>query len=159
MDPLVSALLEHHPEYAPPQLLNAREVEIVPELQPAPVVFLPVKPVVDQVRAVVMGCGLVEPRMGTILQVVSDFYEISKIELVSQRRHKYVCRPRQVIAYLCREMTTRSFPEIGRFLGGRDHSTVYHGWQKVSEEIKRNERFRDEVEVLKLRLASLIEAA
>lgn len=63
----------------------------------------------------------------------SEFYSIKTADLLSSRRLKALTRPRQVAMYLCKVLTTKSLPEIGRKFGGRDHTTVIHAVKKVQE--------------------------
>ena len=63
-----------------------------------------------------------------------EFNQIESRDLaakLSKSREKRVAYPRQIVMYLMREMAHRSLVEIGTFLGGRDHSTVHHGWRKM----------------------------
>src|SRR5690606_18372159 len=57
---------------------------------------------------------------------VADYYNLRMTDLVSARRARAVARPRQVAMFLCKHLTPRSLPEIGRGFGGRDHTTVIH---------------------------------
>ena len=66
-----------------------------------------------------------------IQRAVCAHYRIDKTEMASQRRTRCVARPRQVAMYLAKELTPRSFPEIGRRFGGRDHSTVIHAVKTI----------------------------
>jgi chromosomal replication initiator protein len=66
-----------------------------------------------------------------IQRAVCAHYRIDKSEMASQRRARAVARPRQVAMYLAKELTPRSFPEIGRRFGGRDHSTVIHAVRTI----------------------------
>ena len=68
-----------------------------------------------------------------IQRVIVDYYKISQKDLISARRAREVVRPRHVAMYLCKQLTTRSFLEIGRKFGGRDHSTVYHAVSRVTK--------------------------
>jgi len=67
----------------------------------------------------------------TILKIVADYFGISYVDLKGKKRTKNISFPRQVAMYLAREMTEFSTTEIGVELGGRDHSTVMHGHQKI----------------------------
>ena len=60
-------------------------------------------------------------------------YNVSKHDLLSARRTRAIVRPRQIAMYLAKTMTPRSFPEIGKRFGGRDHTTVLHAVRKVEE--------------------------
>ena len=61
-----------------------------------------------------------------IQRTVCHFYKVDRSEMSSKRRARAVVRPRQVAMYLAKVLTPRSYPEIGRKFGGRDHSTVIH---------------------------------
>ena len=67
----------------------------------------------------------------TILKIVADYFGISYIDLKGKKRTKNISFPRQVAMYLAREMTEFSTTEIGMELGGRDHTTIMHGHQKI----------------------------
>ena len=69
----------------------------------------------------------------TIKRRVAAFYDMTLEDLVSQRRHRAVARPRQVAMYFCKRLTRRSFPDIGQRFGGRDHTTVMHAVKRIEE--------------------------
>ena len=91
-------------------------------------------------------CSLVEHRpqvtLTDIIETVSHFYGIAKSDLTGSSRKKEFTVPRQIVMYLAREETNASLPEIGQALGGRDHSTVLHGNQKISREIDQKDSLR-----------------
>ena len=64
---------------------------------------------------------------------VAAFYNVKVIDLKSKKKIKVLSHPRQVAMYLCRKYTQKSFPEIGKFFGGKDHSTVMHAVRKISQ--------------------------
>ncbi len=66
-----------------------------------------------------------------IQRKVSDHYNIRLGDLVGPKRTRIYARPRQVAMYLCKKMTERSLPEIGRHFGGRDHTTILHGIRRI----------------------------
>ena len=66
-----------------------------------------------------------------IQRAVCAHYRLDKAEMASKRRVRAIARPRQVAMYLAKELTPRSYPEIGRRFGGRDHSTVIHAVRTV----------------------------
>lgn len=72
------------------------------------------------------------PSLQEIVTAVAHFYGLSVEDLKSPRRTKAVAFPRQVAMYLAREETGASLLEIGRALGGRDHSTILYGYEKIS---------------------------
>jgi hypothetical protein len=71
-----------------------------------------------------------------IKSAVCKEWGISAVDLVSQRRAPKYVLPRQVGMYLCRILTTRSLPEIGRRFGGRDHSTCLHSVRRITQRIE-----------------------
>ncbi|MGD1925356.1 MAG: chromosomal replication initiator protein DnaA [Paracoccaceae bacterium] len=64
---------------------------------------------------------------------VADYYSLRMNDLISPRRARSVARPRQIAMFLCKSLTSKSLPEIGRGFGGRDHTTVIHAVRKVEE--------------------------
>lgn len=64
---------------------------------------------------------------------VAEHYRLKLSDLVSPRRAREVARPRQVAMYLAKQLTPRSYPEIGRRFGGRDHTTVLHAVRRIEE--------------------------
>ena len=71
------------------------------------------------------------PSISSIQRAVCAAFEIRMVELVSERRFKEWVLPRQVAMYLCKVMSPRSLPDIGRRFGGRDHTTVLHAVRKI----------------------------
>jgi chromosomal replication initiator protein len=69
----------------------------------------------------------------TIKRRVAAYFDLSLEDIVSQRRHRAVARPRQIAMYFCKRLTRRSFPDIGQRFGGRDHTTVMHAVKRVEE--------------------------
>jgi chromosomal replication initiator protein len=70
-------------------------------------------------------------RIEDIQRIVARHYNVSKTELLSNRRTRTIVKPRQVAMYLSKVMKPRSLPEIGRRFGGRDHTTVLHAVRKI----------------------------
>jgi len=68
-----------------------------------------------------------------IQRTVCQFYRVDRQEMSSKRRARAVVRPRQVAMYLAKVLTPRSYPEIGRKFGGRDHSTVIHAVRLIED--------------------------
>ena len=75
------------------------------------------------------------PSSDLIMDVVCRYFGIDREALLSKSREKRVAYPRQLAMYLMREMAQRSLVEIGQSLGGRDHSTVHHGWRKMERSL------------------------
>lgn len=89
-----------------------------------------------------------------IVDAVVDFYGISRSEIAGKGRRKDLVRPRQIAMYLIREEAGASLVEIGGVLGGRDHSTVVHGIEKIEAALESDQRLRDEIIDLRERLYS-----
>ena len=115
---------------------------------------VPITP--DLVEAIIRDLVLgVEPRrikVEDILRIVSRHFAVSKADILSDRRHRSVVRPRQIGMYLAKQLTSRSLPEIGRRFGNRDHTTVLHAIRKIDREMGDNPRLKDEIEELKRQL-------
>lgn len=88
-------------------------------------------------------------RVDDILRVVAKHYNVTRADILSQRRTANVVKPRQVAMYLAKTLTLRSLPEIGRRFGGRDHTTVLHAVRKIEGLVGSDRSLADEVEALK----------
>ncbi|WP_428031515.1 helix-turn-helix domain-containing protein [Ancylobacter sp.] len=75
-------------------------------------------------------------RLDDVLRAVCRHYDVSRDDLLSRRRTANVMMPRQVAMYLARFLTLRSLPEIGRRMGGRDHTTVMHAVNKLARQVE-----------------------
>ncbi len=73
-----------------------------------------------------------------IQRCVVEEYGISLQDLKLKRRNKNIVLPRQIAMFLCRELTDLSFPEIGNYFGGKDHTTVLHSYNKIKGEMNNN---------------------
>ena len=80
-----------------------------------------------------------------VIETVAKFYNISVAEMVSPARNKELVQPRQVAMYLIRQETDASLPEIGNLLGGRDHTTVLHGIERIKDRLETEEQLRREI--------------
>lgn len=83
-----------------------------------------------------------------IAEVVAEFYNISMEDLIKQSRKKEFVKPRQIAMYLIRRELDSSFPSIGDFFGGRDHTTVMHAVEKMENLVKEKESFKQEVDLI-----------
>lgn len=88
-----------------------------------------------------------------IIQIVCDHYQITPLDIASQKRNRDIVLPRQIAMYLCRDMTAVPLQTIGKSLGGRDHTTVLHGADKISNEIAKNDSLRNTIEILKKKIS------
>ena len=87
-----------------------------------------------------------------ILDIVAEFYEIPLQDIIEGGRKKELVKPRQIAMYLLREELKESYPAIGKRLGGRDHTTVIHACEKITEKKQADETFSMELNLLKERL-------
>ena len=84
-----------------------------------------------------------------IQKIVAEYFQISVEDIRSKKRSSNISFPRQIAMYLCRTMTSESFPKIGTEFGGKDHSTVMHSVEKIENELKVNKDLSNIVEKLK----------
>ena len=80
-----------------------------------------------------------------IVKIAADFYNIEEAVIYKKTRRREVVKPRQIIMYLLREDFSTSFPLIGQKLGGRDHTTVIHAYEKIKEDIKKDTALNQEI--------------
>lgn len=80
-----------------------------------------------------------------IQDVVASYFNLRIDDFKSQRRTRNVAYPRQIAMYLCRKLTDMSLPKIGEEFGGRDHTTVIHAYEKISEGLKSDEVLQNTV--------------
>ncbi|SDI77175.1 chromosomal replication initiator protein DnaA [Lutimaribacter saemankumensis] len=84
-----------------------------------------------------------------IQRQVAEHYNIRLSDLVGPKRVRTFARPRQVAMYLCKQLTSRSLPEIGRRFGGRDHTTVMHGVKRIEELKVQDGQIAEDIEMLR----------
>ena len=87
-----------------------------------------------------------------IQRKVAEHFTLRLSDMHSARRSRNVARPRQIAMYLCKKLTPRSLPEIGRKFGGRDHTTVMHAVRKIDQMVGEDIAFADEVKVITRKL-------
>jgi chromosomal replication initiator protein len=87
-----------------------------------------------------------------VLEAVAQFYSVPRQRLVSAERRREVVLPRQVAMYLLHKEAQCSLPQIGELLGGRDHTTVLYGCEKIEDLTERDEQLRRQVNQIRERL-------
>ena len=101
----------------------------------------------------ILGSLVVEKRRAVTLeslsQAVAQFYRIPVEDLMKKTRKKEVVYPRQIAMYLIREELQSPFSTIGRYFGGRDHTTTMHACDKISKEIAKNIQLREEIRAIR----------
>ena len=84
-----------------------------------------------------------------IQTIVCRFFKISKNEMLSSRRSRYLVRPRQVAIYLSKILTSKSLPEIGREFSNRDHTTIIHSVKTIEKLKVENSEINNGINYLK----------
>lgn len=87
-----------------------------------------------------------------IIDVVAEHFHISSADIKGSKRNSEIVVPRQIVMYLCRDMTDTALKAIGNILGKRDHSTIIHGADKITDEIKKNDTLRNTIDILKKKI-------
>ncbi len=93
-----------------------------------------------------------EVTIETIQRTVAEFYKIRMADMKSERRGRSIARPRQVAMSLCKRLTSKSYPEIGKHFGDRDHTTVMYAVRKIEQLRETDSVLDDEIELLVARL-------
>ena len=87
-----------------------------------------------------------------IIKVVSEHFGITPGDIVAQKRSKELVFARQIAMYLCGNMTNESLQNIGKALGGRDHTTIIHGTKKIVSTLEKDETLRNTIDILKKKI-------
>ena len=83
-----------------------------------------------------------------IVDVVAEHFNISASDIYSKNKSRNISYPRQIVMYLARHLTDNSVTDIGKSLGNRDHSTVIHGYDKISKDIEKDPSIHNTIDVL-----------
>ncbi len=87
-----------------------------------------------------------------IVETVAEYYNITLEQMMSKKRTSDIARPRMIAMYLAKNMTDSSLDAIGASLGGRDHSTVIHGVNKINDDIMNSDEFRQQIDSIKRKI-------
>ncbi len=87
-----------------------------------------------------------------VIKVVAEFFEISPTEMIGRGRRKEIVEPRQIAMYLLRDVLDLSFPYIGEKLGKRDHTTAIYAFEKISQEVNKNQGLNHKIMMIKEKL-------
>jgi chromosomal replication initiator protein len=87
-----------------------------------------------------------------VVELVAEYYNLSSADLTGRSRTAPVAYARHVAMYLLREENGLSLPAIGDQLGGRDHTTVRHGVEKVTQDLEKQEQLRRDISALRERV-------
>ena len=98
----------------------------------------------DQVREVT-------PQL--IIDIVCEHFNVSKDDITSKKRNSEYVMPRQIIMYLCKEMTELSLQNIGTILSKKDHTTVIHGIKQINSKMATDDDLRNKIEIIKKKIS------
>ena len=87
-----------------------------------------------------------------IMDIVSDHFGVSIADLKSNKRPAEIAVPRQIVMYLCRKMTDVPLKSIGILLGGKNHSTIKHGVEKIEHDVEENEQLANTIDIIKKKI-------
>lgn len=87
-----------------------------------------------------------------IIEVVAEHFGISPDDIVSKKRTTELVQPRQVVMYLCRQLTEVSLQNIAKSIGKKDHTTVLHGIEKITEKMENDEELKNNVDIIKKKI-------
>ncbi|WP_421784740.1 chromosomal replication initiator protein DnaA [Hyphobacterium sp.] len=151
----------HYPELTVPETVrdflaarmtaSARELEGVLNNVIGRTALLGRPVTMEAVEAALRELSIVSERRVTvdlIQKTVAERFGVKVSDILSKRRTKTVVKPRHIAMYLAKTMTTRSLPDIGRRFGDRDHSTVIHAVNKITDMIQAGDPVKDEIEAL-----------
>ncbi|KKQ79179.1 MAG: chromosomal replication initiation protein [Parcubacteria group bacterium GW2011_GWC2_38_7] len=113
-----------------------------------------ITPTLENVKKILFSISSASKQSGAVsarqlIELVSEFYDLTLEELLGKSREKRLAFPRQIIMYLLREELRCSYPTIGHELGGRDHTTAMHAYEKISGIIEDDEKLRQEINLIK----------
>jgi chromosomal replication initiator protein len=91
----------------------------------------------------------------TLLSLVAQHFGLGVADLIGKKRNKELVYPRHITMYILREELNMSFPEIGREMGGKDHSTVMHGYNKIIREMDTLPKIPSDIARIKQQLVNL----
>lgn len=90
-----------------------------------------------------------------VIREIHKYYRLPVEDLLGPKRHKELVAPRHVTMYLLRHECNMSFPEIGRIMGGKDHSTIMHGCKKIESSISKDFKLKEDLSIIKDRIHSV----
>jgi chromosomal replication initiation ATPase DnaA len=137
---LLELLQEHHDYSVPKGIVQRIEIKTAPTIE-------------FSVDVCVLPIPAPKLTIDAIKRVVCLHYGVSHSDMISPRREQKIAYPRMIAIYLARVLTSRSFPEIGRHFGGRDHSTIIHAIRKVKNFIDQGHPLASHVVTLQEMLA------
>ncbi len=149
IEPMLKALCVSHPDRIPPKIVNEIKQKICTV---ALLAQIEAEAKRDQEIASTLRKDARRKQYKTngvlgaeIMAAVCQYFNITKAQLFSRGRGKSVDHAKFVSYYLCRELTTASFPMIAKWHGGKDHTSILHGVKDIESRLPFNPQFKDEV--------------
>lgn len=87
-----------------------------------------------------------------IIEVVAEHFGISPKDIASRKRTAELVQPRQIVMYLCRQLTESSLQNIAKTIGKKDHTTVLHGIEKITEKMENDEELKNKVDIIRKKI-------
>lgn len=135
---------------------NIRELEGALNRVVATTQLTNTRPTVESVKGLLSGIAKAPKRSALtgkqVLLAVAEYYDIAMEDLVGASRKKELVVPRQIAMYIMREEINSSYPSIGSDLGGRDHTTAMHAYNKIKGEVEENEKINQDISLIKQKL-------
>ena len=122
------------------------------QLNVAPLTFEKIKQILSSITSTPAKKSL-SPKQ--IIHIVAEFYNINITDVTGVCRKRELTIPRQIVMFLLREETKCSFPAIGAELGGRDHTTAIHAYNKIKKEIDGSPKIKEEIDLIRQRIYNI----
>ncbi len=132
----------------------ALPVPVIEISKPVPVLALEPEPAKPEYKPWFRIVGMTVPAMQDISYAVCAYYNVSKGDLMSDRRMQPIAFRRQIAMYLTKELTGRTLPAIGRYYH-RDHTVILYAVRKISAQIKSDPVLAQEIKELKSRIGAM----
>ncbi len=118
--------------------------------------FKNVKPTLESTKSLLASFSANQSKKSVtpkhILNTVAQYFDVSVADMLGACREKRLAFPRQIIMYLMREEISASYPSIGNEIGGRDHTTAMHAYDKIRRELEDNAKLRQDIDLIKQRI-------
>lgn len=90
-----------------------------------------------------------------IIEVVCEHFHITHDQIISSNRSQNIAKPRMIVMYLCKTLLSNmTLKAIGSYLGGKNHTTVMHGYEQVAEDIENDDSFKNTIDILIKKISS-----
>ena len=83
---------------------------------------------------------------------MAEHFGVSPTDIASKKRTAELVQPRQVVMYFCRELTSNSLQNIAKAIGKKDHTTVLHGIEKITEKMENDEELKNTVDIIRKKI-------